>query len=689
MRATLRPLVVPVGLLVVLVLSFGMLIPWLGFYWDDWSMVMVARLRGLAGFWGFYQFDRPLSAWTLYVSLPLLGLHPAAWQVFTLGLRWLTTLALWWALRGVWPNRPREVTLAAFLFAIYPIFTEQAVSVAFSQHWLCYFLYALSLGMMIWAQRRPRWFVPLTIGALLAALLQMFTLEYFVGLELLRPVFLWIILSERNSSLKDRLVETARRWWPYLLALLSFVVWRMFLLKLPTADRNAPTLVYNFLSTPLAALLGFVQVMVEDLAVMLVGVWAEMFSTGAILNLFDRFNLLSWVLGMFVAGGLALFLSVWFRPAPGDQAPTGSLPARPWHQTAVWIGLLAMVLGMLPVWVTGRQVAVGAHSDRLGLPAMFGASLFVVGLMGWLVRSRLKQIVLISLLIGIAAGQHLRTANDYRWSWVEQVRFYEQLAWRAPALQPGTAIFADGEIIPYLPADATSAAINVLYPHDGLSPTRLSAFFYSLGRDFSYQMPDFLSGMPVRETTHRDFSFNGSTLQAVVIDYNPDQNDCLHVLTPADASLPDLPAVTAQALPRARTDLIGAIAAPGYPPAEVFGSPSAQPDWCRLYEQADLARQLGDWQQVVSLAEQAAGQGYSIANDRSNTPFEWLPFIEGYARVGQWQAADRLTQSVLAKDPRMDVRVCQLWSKISDDLRQSGQPSQPAHDLLVQLDCLP
>ena len=51
----------PLALLALLVLSFGLLIPWLGFYWDDWPAIMVARLQGIGGYWAFYQIDRPFS----------------------------------------------------------------------------------------------------------------------------------------------------------------------------------------------------------------------------------------------------------------------------------------------------------------------------------------------------------------------------------------------------------------------------------------------------------------------------------------------------------------------------------------------------------------------------------------------------------------------------------------------------
>jgi len=57
------------------------------------------------------------------------------------------------------PGRVREVTWIAFLFAIYPSSFSSGSS-RFSQHWITYGLFFLSIGSMIQAVRSPRWFCP-------------------------------------------------------------------------------------------------------------------------------------------------------------------------------------------------------------------------------------------------------------------------------------------------------------------------------------------------------------------------------------------------------------------------------------------------------------------------------------------------------------------------------------------------
>ena len=119
----------PLAFLVLLVIAFGLLISNLGFYWDDWPVIYMAHSGGEASTYiDFYDYDRPVSAWTYILTVPILGVKPLNWHIFTLLLRWLTVLAMWWMLRGLWPERSRQTAWMAFLFAVYPAFFQQPIN---------------------------------------------------------------------------------------------------------------------------------------------------------------------------------------------------------------------------------------------------------------------------------------------------------------------------------------------------------------------------------------------------------------------------------------------------------------------------------------------------------------------------------------------------------------------------------
>jgi hypothetical protein len=658
---------VPGGLFLLLVASFGLMTPQLGFYWDDWPVLLTARLKGLEGYWEFYRFDRPVSAWTYVAMMPVLGTHPLVWHWTTLLLRWFTTLAFWWSLSGIWPARRREGALAAFLFAVYPVFIQQPISVAYSQHWICYWFYCLSLGTMIWAWRRPRWAVPLTVLGVSVSLLGLMTMEYFAGLELLRPLVLWVMAGEQPGKFWQRVRAVVLRWLPYLLGTAGFMVWRLFLVRLSGTDANAPALLYQFPSAPLDTILRLLQIALQDMAYLWITVWANLFSVETI-QLSDRFVLFSWAVSVLVAAA-AFF---WLKRMPGSAAHTDREVGRTrWVYQMLALGLAAVLLGVLPVWVTGRQMTGGFYANRFGMPAMLGASLLLVGWIAWLTPSWIKQVLLVSVLIGLSTGLHLRTANEYRWSWVKQTRFYWQLSWRAPSILPHTAVFSDGEIFSYVGIYSTASAINLLYPPADLPENELPYYFFSLGRNFAQDMPAFRQGMPVQVDDFRMYRFQGDSRDAILIHYDPVVNNCLHVLSPADVTAPGLPAVTVEALPNASLSRIGSTPSRSYPPELIFG-PEPEHGWCYLYQKADLARQFGDWERVVALGEEAVQQGYSIQNPNSSTSFEWLPFIEGYARLGYWDQARQITRDAAARNPLIRDRLCTLWNSLHSLSKQEA-----------------
>ena len=312
-KISFRAWTIPWALLLLCLVSFGLLIPWLGFFWDDWPIILMTRLQGASGFWNFYQFDRPLSAWIYVLTTPILGTTPLVWHLFALLARWLTVLGMWWTLRSLWPQRVREVTWMALLFAIYPSFTEQPVSVTYSSPWICYGLFFLSMGAMIQAIRKPRWYWPLTGLALLASALQLFTLEYFIGLELLRPVFLWLLAGEEVATTRQRLLKTFKRWLPYLLILAAFVIWRLFFFNLAGEDPNKAVLLYRLFSQPIPVLVHLAQIALQDTISTLTSPWFQSLQATA-LDFTNGFVLFTWAIAILErgsSGGLLIAPGHW------------------------------------------------------------------------------------------------------------------------------------------------------------------------------------------------------------------------------------------------------------------------------------------------------------------------------------------------------------------------------------------
>jgi hypothetical protein len=641
---------IPLGLLVLMAAAYALFIPQLGFYWDDWTQLLVERLYPLSTYWQYFASDRPTSAWTHILFVPLLGLKPLNWQFFTLGLRWLTVLGMWWSLALLWPNNKRTLTAAAFLFAVYPAFRQQPTAVAYHQHWLQFALYFASLGCMILAVQRKKFRTGWILLALLLEALQFSITEFYAGIELIRPVILWVALSEEKNKRK-RLETSLLSWMPYLLLLLGFTGWRLFFSGI---EKSTPQLLYLFRENPIAALMQLLQFASVDELYITISSWAKTLKID--INLPNQPTVyLSWFIS------LAVTLASWayFQWLPDETAEKPSV-----KRQMLFIGILVTLVGPSPIWLAGGRVLAenDFHADRFAMASMWGISLVTVVAVEYFTRNWRRGALMISILIGLATGLQVRITDEYRAIWKDQQRFYWQLLWRAPQLQNGTTIISENTFLEHQELFSTSSAINHLYPQ-AAQPQTLAYWIYrlvpayetvALDKDISFH------------TRHRIYSFNGSLNTGIVIQYNPQVSDCLWVLSEEDALNPDLSPLMQQAAMHTDLSSIGPQAemVSGYPPLEMIGSELPH-DWCYIYEKAELAAQQADWAEVLLLADQAQAADYVPAEGASSHAREWLPMIKAYLYEGEADMAGQISQKLITNNAKMRPMICSTWELTS------------------------
>ena len=690
-RGSLPIWTLPLAIFLLGLLAFGLLLPQWGFYWDDWAKISVSVLFGSAGYPAYYAEDRPLSAWTHMLFTPLLGVSPLPWHIFQFFLTLLSAWGVYWSLTRLWPRARWQSAAAALLFVVYPVFTQHPAAVTFHQQWLQFACYLLSLGAMLqaarlWlAGRRRARFWALTLLALALAMIQLTVTEYFVGLELLRPLLLWLLVGQmrpaRPPRLRAQLTQTLALSLPYLLLIAAYAAYRLFFIHLSGPDPYQAVTLSALLSNPLPTLAGLLRVMLQDSLYSLLTVWGPLLVTGRLEGL-APFQLAALAVGG-LSAALTLVYLLRLREAPAQlPGPTG----RAWQWQAALVGLAAFGLGILPAWATGREVVFDFHSDRYALPALLGASLLWVALIDWLTPARLQRAALVAVLVGLGASAQVRAGNDYRWLWQSETHFFWQLYWRAPYLQPGVALLTGQEVFPNQGLFSSSAALNLLYP-----PVRgratLPYWWYTLQPRYRLEDAD----LPLQLTFHSQFRslvFTGASPNTLLVQSDPSHGNCLWLLTPADQFEPGLSPLTA-AFANAGASNLSLIqpTPPGdwRPPESMFGPEPDHTSWCYYFEKADLAAQLGDWTQAAALGDQARQQGYSPRDSRSNAPREWQPFVEAYARLGRWDEAADLTRQAAQKGAEFQPALCGLLGRI-----QAGTSEQDQTALIrlgQELDC--
>jgi hypothetical protein len=258
-------------------------------------------------------------------------------------------------------------------------------------------------------------------------------------------------------------------------------------------------------------------------------------------------------------------------------------------------------------------------------------------------------------------------STDYLRDWQAHKNLFWQMTWRAPALKPNTVVLMNEELTFYAD-NSLSAPLNWIYAPNNYTDQIDYVFFYPTNR-----LDSSLSALEMDIPIQYDYiagRFNGSTSQAVAFYYDPPA--CLRLLDP------DIDAnnrfILAESLMREASALSN--------PQQILTSSSAimpaiyhpEPEhgWCYYFEKADLARQLDDWEEVVELGNTALK-----LDDHPNNPVERFVYIEGYAHVGDWQRAIKLSrESYQVSKGYVGPLLCRLWERIETETTDSSEKSE-------------
>jgi len=658
-----KPWFYPMALFLMAVVTYGYALTSLGYYWSDWEVMFFTKLTPALQF-GYYTDDRPFP-WVYQLIYWLVGSRPIGWQIATLLLRYAGTLFFVYAMHQFWPAYKKQIYWLGALLIVYPGFVQQAQSAAFSRHIMTLLLFTLSLYLMTLAIRQPtlaRIFFPLSW---IATFMHLFTIEYFGGLELMRPVLIWVLLAHGNKKDWQLLRKTALYSMPYVLITIFFL-WARFIyypIAFHTGFGNFSNLSQlrsgDFSGSLVETLLNFFNKGVLDFLYMTLQVWINSITS------FDGFSLyrpIAWF--AFGLGAVFALAFAFFYNTNDDETSNHSSPS-----LVFFIGLLLFIAGALPIWVVGNQISGGGWNVRFTLAPMFGATLTVVGLMLLFVKPS-GQKWLFGFLLMFSVATQVWIVNIYRRDWKIQPEYYWQLYWRIPALQSNTALYSyaypSGLITHEL--DATWA-INLLY-HFQTQDGSMPYMFINPEQEIYFQ-PNAAFVERVR-----NMEFNGNTSNAVAVLHQA-ENSCLRVLDTVYMGDPLLSNDGSEKLiPFSNTSRILPGSESASPDTDIFG-PEPVHTWCYFFEQADLARQMKDWNEAINLYTQAQKLGLNPEYGA-----EYIPFIEAFAQTGDWQKAYNLTMAADKLTPRPGHKrlLCSNWARLAQipsvDLVMVGRVNQ-------------
>jgi hypothetical protein len=658
---------IPLLFLLVTIIAYGLLLPLTGFYWDDWPFAWMAKFLGPEEFIPAFAGVRPFLGPIFFVTTSLIPPVPLYWQIFALVIRFLAVLSAWFALKQIWPHHKRQTFLASLLFLVFPGYSQHWVAFThINQEWIPFIFYLLSFGFTARALRRSharnedaakvearemeRSSIANTdtILALLLLVAGVFPTEYFVSIEPMRFLFIWVIISKQVDGVKQRLIEALKRWWPYLLIWLANAGWLAYFYTVG----DYASYEVEVVNEPLTAIQIF-SMFGETVWKAGFYIWIQILVlTSKAISAPTTLITLALIIVSFI---LIFFYIKKLNLAEGETQRF-AIPA-------ILIGLTGILLGRIPSFAAGLPLTLQASFDRFMISMMLGGSLFMIGLIELLIRNYRIKIIALSLLIAFGIGQQFFNANIFRRDWTKQQEIYWQLAWRAPALKPGTALLTHQLPIDYETDLSFTAPINWMYAPDYQRSDLADswsdlpyALLYTEKRLGGTAIPslerDTKITLPIRRV-----SFHGSTSQVLVI-YMP-QNGCLRVLDSARAdeiTYGQQSHFLVDAIPL--SDLSNIIVDTNQIMKPPFLS-EPEHTWCYYFAKAELARQQGNWSQVIDLIDEARSLGYE-----SEDPFEWLTYIEAQALTGNMSIAQEISEDVLKQDNKIRKGICEVWKRI-------------------------
>jgi hypothetical protein len=233
------------------------------------------------------------------------------------------------------------------------------------------------------------------------------------------------------------------------------------------------------------------------------------------------------------------------------------------------------------------------------------------------------------------------------------------LYWRAPYIEPGTAFISDGEAFPYVGLYSTSMGISLLYPPVE-QPQEMPYWFFSYSERL-YKFPKELLAGTALDDEIRNYSFHGDSRNSLLVNFYPEQQRCLKLVSLRDSEDKDIPASILALVSISNFERIHTESPDNWsPPTSIFG-PEPEHTWCYYFEKAELASQEGDWSKVVALMEEAQSLGFSPADMK-----EYLPLLDAYLKTGDVEAALDLSLRMKKVSDRVDDRVCTAWFAFSE-----------------------
>jgi hypothetical protein len=642
------------------VITYGVSIPNLGYYHDDWFVLWSGEARGAESLMPLFSTDRPFMGVVYSVVYRFLEDTIINWHLYALLWRFIGGLAFFWILRLIWPDQKYLTTLMTVLFLVYPGFLSQPNANTKQNHLFGFGSALLSIALMFQAMKTSRqgWKIVCSLLSLILTANYLWIYEYMIGFEGTRLLLLGYVLFQNGVREFGMLArEILKRIWPYWVVTAGFLYWRVFIFE---GERNATDvsgLAGSYLSNFRFMSIRLLLETIKDFLDTSIFAWFvepyHLFSLASYSNL-----VFALVVAALVATSVWLYTSL-FKKRWGTDVDEQETPRL--MKDFLWIGALSILFAISPVIASDRQVDLYDPYKSYGLHPISGVVLFVMGII-LMLQPRFRRWVLVAL-VAISVSTQVLNADYWERYWEIQREMAWQLTWRAPDIQDDTLVMASisGGFNPQQDYEVWGP-INLIYNPGSAKAPAIQAEVLNSDTAYSILKKDVKNNHVRDIRLHRDFN------NLLLITY-PSSVSCFHVI---DGTLPVYSGTESLLVQQvgaySRVDRIISSGNAPVPPETIFGAEPPH-DWCYYYQKASLARQAGNWEEIGRLYDQV--RELKLETDDKS---EVIPFFEGLVNLGRYEDARSLYREEIKGQAEVRFPLC---NTLATDL---GYPPEFGYD---------
>ena len=630
-------------LLIVAGLVYLPFISEFGYFNDDWYLMYAAGAKGAAVFKDIFIIDRPMRTLVMAPAYLLFRNDPVLYNLSAWGFRTLSALFFFWFLSILWIGQKKIVWLTALFYLIYPGFLSQFNGIDYQSQMVSLAAMMFSLLLTIFAYRSKKLSTHLALFILLTTLTTFYLglVEYFVGMEALKIALLLLLVRREQTGWLAR-VKRSILWLSYsLLTALPFLIWRLFFFESERGATDVNLKLGDILSEPVAALLNWLSTLLKDIVDVSLRAWIEPLQRTNAATTTQQ-----WLVGSAITG--LILVLVWL--AINNQSTSDKTQSRfDWRFEALWLGIVMLIFGLLPVILVGRDVDFKSFSRYALAPSIGVALLWQAGL-AFIPNKRIANSLIALLIVSSSLTHYGNALTRVRETKAIQ-NFWWQVGWRIPQMEAGTTLVANYPVTveeDYFIWGPANLIYHPVSAHtDYVQPAIYAALLNeeTIASVQAKEPQDFSNRRGIR--TYKNY-------RNILILSQPTSVSCVQVI---DGNHMELSSAednrVSEIASYSETEHILLKESFQSPPAIPFGFEPPH-GWCYYYQKAAYARQSGDWDEVARLGNEARSLNLSAGD-----PIEWIPFLQAYAR---FDSSARLSELApfLTSDLVLAQQTCQI-----------------------------